>query len=188
MAELAEMRETLRTIERRTVPERLSAQLRITASREHQRRQRHANLHTVATEWWARTSLAIDNLMRPLAIPFTGGLASALIMFSMVMPTIAPPGPPIDDVQTGWYTGAAVDKLGPFGVADDTIILDIVIDENGRMIDYSMPGVAMPSPALRHAVENNLLFTTFTPAEFFGQPTTGKLRIALRRSQVDVKG
>jgi hypothetical protein len=46
----------------------------------------------------------------------------------------------------------------------------------------------MRDAELRRTVENNLLFMRFKPAEFFGHRTTAKLRITIRRSQLEVKG
>ena len=172
------------------VPEDLSVSLRILASRELSRRR----IAAVAPPWWVglrdRFQLWMDNLMRPIAIPIAGGLASALVLFSVLMPTIYPPAVSAYDVPVGWYREATVSELGPFGVPDDIIILDVTIDEQGRMVDYSIPAnqPAMADAALRRVIENNLLFTRFNPTNFFGQPTSGKIRIALRRSQVDVRG
>jgi hypothetical protein len=37
-------------------------------------------------------------------------------------------------------------------------------------------------------IGNMILFTSFTPATAFGQPTPGKLLLSFRRSKVVVKG
>ena len=70
--------------------------------------------------------------------------------------------------------------------------LDVRIDASGRVVDYTVPagvsGQWLKDPALRKAVENSLLFMTFRPASFFGQPAADTLRITLRRSHIEVKG
>jgi hypothetical protein len=65
--------------------------------------------------------------------------------------------------------------------------VEVVINEEGRVVDYTLPAVPANS-SLRREIENNLLFVRFTPAMSFGQPTTGRLRLSFRRSQIDVKG
>jgi hypothetical protein len=60
----------------------------------------------------------------------------------------------------------------------------------GRSLDYSIPVDMTPgvTKELRKSIENTLLCTQFTPATMFGLPKAGKLRITLRRNQVDVAG
>jgi len=65
---------------------------------------------------------------------------------------------------------------------DDNTLIEIELDANGRVIDYSIPEGKMTSD-----VGNMILFTTYTPARFFGQPATGG-KIVLRRSRIVVKG
>ena len=80
-----EIRQALRSIPRRTAPPQLNARLRVLASRERQRRLQRLT-------WKQRWQTALDhfqliakNSMRPLALPFAGGLCSAVMLFSMVM-------------------------------------------------------------------------------------------------------
>lgn len=186
------LRDALKSAPRHIPPAELSMNLRVLASRERARQAVRANWQARTADWRGSIRVWVDNMMRPFAIPFAGGLASAFLLFGMLAPSFARVYTPSnDDVPAGWYTGATLDTLGPFGLADDTIILDVTIDDQGRMVDYSLPG-GKPGPwkdeALRRMIVNNLLFTRFTPANFFGQPTYGKLRVTLRRSQVDVRG
>jgi hypothetical protein len=185
------LREALISAPRYNPPVNLSTKLRVLASRERARQAARASLQARVADWRGSIELWVDNMMRPFAIPFAGGLASAFLLFGMLAPTFARVYTPANDVSPGWYTSASLDTFGPFGLADDTIILDVTIDEQGRMVDYAVPG-GHPGPwkdeALRRTIVNSLLFTRFTPANFFGQPTYGKVRVTLRRSQVDVRG
>jgi hypothetical protein len=185
------LRDALKSAPRYTPPAKLGTSLRVLASRELARQAARASLQARVADWRGSLKLWVDNMMRPFAIPFAGGLASAIVLFGMLAPSFARVYTPVNDVPTGWYTGASLDTLGPFGLADDTVILDVTIDDQGRMVDYSVPG-GEPGPwkdeALRRTIVNSLLFTRFTPANFFGQPTYGKVRVMLRRSQVDVRG
>jgi hypothetical protein len=115
---------------------------------------------------------------------------SALFLFSMLVPTyplMLEQG--IQDVPTAFYTEVSVKSLAPFGFTGDEVFVDLVIDEQGRVVDYTLPHLpAGQNAALRRAIENNLLFAQFTPATTFGQPTAGRIRLSFRRSQIDVKG
>jgi len=190
MQEATWLREGLRALPQRQVPVRLAARLSALASREFARNARNAVRGSRIAEWVERYELWADNLMKPLAIPFAGGLASAFVLFSMLAPTFAPPVRTVEDVPTAFYTLASLDSLGPFGMVDDMIILDVTVDEQGRMVEYSSPNdnPVLRNPNLRRIIENNLLFTRFSPANLFGQPVSGKLRIAIRRSHMDVRG
>ena len=187
----ARLRDALKSAPRYTPPANLSTNLRVIASRERARQAVRESLHARVTDWRGSLRLWVDNMMRPFAIPCAGGLASAFLLFGMLAPTFARVYTPANDVSPGWYTGASLDTLGPFGLSDDTVVLDVTIDDQGRMVDYALPG-GHPGPwkdeALRRTIVNSLLFTRFTPANFFGQPTYGKVRVMLRRSQVDVRG
>ena len=134
-------------------------------------------------------------MMRPFAVPFAGGLTSAIVLFGVLAPAFTRPAYSARDVPTGWYTEASVMALGPFPIVEDALVLDVTINQQGRMVEYSIAanqGASAvqieESETLRRSVENNLLFTQFVPANFFGQPISGKVRIKLLRSQMDVKG
>jgi len=94
------------------------------------------------------------------------------------------------DVPTMLTTEATLKGTSPFAVSGDEIVVDITIDDQGRMIDYRVVGgcKVLDNQALRRRLENMLLFTEFTPATTFGQPVAGRIRVSLRSSQIDVKG
>ena len=120
--------------------------------------------------------------MRPLALPLAGGLASALFSFTMLMPNLGFLRTAVNDKPTALFTEASVENVADFGSrnSDDTLI-EVEIDGQGRMVDYSVLQGQMTSD-----VGNFLLFTTYTPATMFLQPTSS--RIVIRRSRIVVKG
>jgi hypothetical protein len=170
-------------------PPMLSTSLRVLASRELSRRSGKA--------WQDRLRLFADNLARPLALPFAGGVFTTVILFSMwLVPTypmrVAASG---FDVPTVLSTEATVKGTGPIGAAGGDMVVDVTIDGGGRMVDYAVVQYnnvsgrnVLNSEALRRNLENMLLFTEFTPATSFGQPTAGKIRLYLDSSHIDVKG
>ncbi len=94
------------------------------------------------------------------------------------------------DVPTVLSTEASVKGVQPIGLSQNEVVLDVVIDDQGRMIDYAVVrgDLAMKNSDLRRRIENNLLFTQFTPATAFGQPMSGRIRVSLTANHIEVKG
>ncbi len=191
------IRSMLGTLPKQQMPEYLRTNLRVIASRERTYAAAHRTIATTLRTWAANFSLLYQNLMRPLALPFAGGLTSALVMFGLLYPTLVSGYRPQFDSPGIIYEEAQVKELWPFGLAgaskldSATLVVDVTIDEQGRMIGYSVPTEGMQlmkDSVLRRSIENNLLVTKFKPANFFGAPTQGKLRITIQHSRMDVKG
>ena len=179
-----QMRAALRSLGKVPVPARLTMQLRVMASREQIRQLSRRSL-TARIRYWADTTyLLLDNLMRPLALPFAGGLVSALVLFSMLVPTLAFRHNFRNDVPTAIYTDPSLEEMKPVDFAGDETVVELTIDERGRVTDYSVSHGQMTPE-----VQNDLiLFSRFAPATLFGRPTWGKVMVYFRRSHIIVKG
>jgi hypothetical protein len=188
--QLAQLRTRLRALPARTAPPHLTTRLRVLASRERVRVATRASNGALIRHWFEHTSLIAHNLMRPLALPFAGGLVSALVLFSMLVPQFTGRTVVSDDVPTVLTTEATVKSAMSFGVWDNDIVVDVLVDESGRMLDYWVPDGQRwdGDPQVRRSIEKTLVCMQFTPGTMFGQPASGKLRITLRRSHVEVKG
>jgi hypothetical protein len=175
-------------LRRRVPPPELSHSLRALAARERSRLLQ--NLQMPRAD---RARLFVDNLMRPLALPFAGGIFSAVVLFSMwVIPTYPLRGSITSDVPTVLSTQAAIKQTGPVDVTGD-VVVDVTVeplaDGTGRMLDYHIVcGNVANDEALRRSIESFLIFTVFQPATALGQPVVGKIRLSLQSSQIDVKG
>jgi len=172
-------------------PAGLTTSLRVLASRERHRAAERRSLAAFSRAWMDRFRLTTHNLMQPLALPFAGGVFSAILLFSAwvapAYPVFAHGGA---DVPTGLSTLASVKFAPPIGMPDADIVVDILIDSQGRMLDYSMVSGKLDARS-RRTLENVLMFTEFVPATAFGQPGVGRLRVWLNSSRidrVDVKG
>ena len=187
MLRTEEIRNQLRALPILRPPRQLTVELQVVASREQARRLREVTLS------WLDRALdrlrpVVDNLMRPLAIPFAGGLASAVFLFGSLVPNLGTSRQQIEnienDVATPIYQEAGVQTVSDFGgrgkCADDTLV-ELSIDSQGRVVDYTVPQGRMTSE-----MGNLILFTTYIPAKMFGQPTQGK--VMFRRSRIVVKG
>src|SRR5262249_31559185 len=152
-------------------PERLVTDLQVLASKEVVRRRHMGSLSALMRFWGEHARLVIDNLMRPLAAPVAGGLTSALFLFGMMVPYLGMLRTPAIDKRTALYTEASVENVADFGSrASDDTLLEVHIDGQGRMVDYSVLQGQMNSD-----VGNFLLFTTYTPATLFLQPASSRI-------------
>ena len=188
--ELVGVRRALRELPVLFPPEHLSVNLAVMASREAQRRLQRRNLGAVVAGWSEGMRLWLDHLMRPVALPMAGGLLSALLLFSVLVPSIAFSRRPIvQDVPISIFTEAALKSQAPFGFDDESFVLEVLVDEKGSMVDYEVAGGEPLSldPRLRRSIEKTLLFTEFQPATSFGQPTLSKLFVSFKRSQYNVR-
>jgi hypothetical protein len=184
------MRSSLRALPRLAPPSELSIQLRVLASRE------RAIDRTPGSFWRrciGRTELFFINLMKPLALPAAGGLCSAVLFFTMLVPTLWNfRKSMVEDVPLRDLIGATaptVTSMAPIGFEYGNAEVDLRIDGQGRIINYSIvDGSGRAPDTLRRSIENTLLFTTFKPATSDGVPIPSTLRLSFQSSRIDVKG
>jgi hypothetical protein len=179
------MRASLRDMAQPRVPVALATQLRVLASHERARRIARKNLSTRMAHWVTATRLAFDNMMRPFAVPVTGGLMSSLVMFSLLVPSLSFPHnhsyePPLAVAETdvqwgdpdGKIVGATADHArllpGSAVIYGNEVSLTLLIDERGRVQDYYLSG-----GELTEEMKSLILLSQFTPATVSGQPTWG---------------
>jgi hypothetical protein len=185
--ELRRTRMMVGNLRQMTPPADLAARLRVMAVRESAAQREQLRKQSALAFAWEGVRLRARNLMQPLALPFAGGLVSALVLFSMLLPTfpvVARTTP--HDVPLGFYQEPTVISVAPFGFANDEVIVEVTLDDQGQVIDCKLPDST--SSEIRREIENTLLFSRFSPALAFGQPTTARIRLTFRRSHIDVKG
>lgn len=192
--ELTSLRLSLRSARPEPVPAELATSLQVMASREWARHRERATVAIRVASLLDRLHLVLKNLFEPLAIPAAGGLLSAIVLFALLAPQIM-----LRRVDSDFdISSSAIGVLGPVRTQAELrstdpligsygdLIVDLTVDEQGRMVDYALPYHPQLSGngQVRRAIENSLLFARFTPATAFGQPITGKVRITL----VNVRG
>jgi hypothetical protein len=191
--------ESLHRLPAKTPPAGLRTSLRIIASRERQRRITHHNLRSILQLWWDHLQLSAEHLVRTMALPFAGGICSTLVLFSMFVVPAYPllhqklsQGSPSTefDVPTMLTTQGSVKSISPFSAGDDDIVVDVAVDEQGRMIDYAVVAgaSALANREVRRRLENALVFSNFNPATAFGQPMVSKVRLWFHSSRIEVRG
>jgi hypothetical protein len=193
--EFRNLKESLGSLPVLRPPVALRTHRRVTASREIVRRRTQVSWVSMWNAWQSGVRLRMQMLMRPLAIPTAGGFLSAVVLFGclpvgMLSPVLADSRGSMIDVPTQLYTEASVKSTSPVSFGADDVVVDLTIDDQGRILDYKIADCPqiMKTPELRRAIEHKLLFTQFTPATTFGLPMAGKIRISFRNSKIDVKG
>jgi len=174
---MVETRAALRRMRNTPVPARLTTQLRIIASRERLRAASHRSFGNRLRHWAEYAYLTIDNMMRPLALPFAGGVLSALLLFSTLVPTFAIQRNFVNDVPIALFTDPTLEDVGRYHDSGDETVLELTVDERGRVTRFTVPkGKVTPE------MVNDLLFFRFAPATAFGYPTWGKVTVTFRRN------
>lgn len=186
---MSDLDTALRNLPVKNPPARLITQLQVIASRERMRHLSRGTLVAFVHFWAAELHLFFDNLMRPFAIPFAGGLVSALFLFSMLVPGLSSHHSTCNDVLLSGIFGqthATFDALPPFGFTEDDVMVEVTLDRDGSVLDYSIPNNV--NGKLRNDIANMILFTDFQPPTEFGMPVVGKVLVSFRRDRIDVKG
>lgn len=182
-------RTLLRQMAQVQVPEDLSAKLQVMASHERERQLARVSVRERMRRIVSTVQLAFDNLMRPVALPFTGGLLSTLLTFGLLMPTLSfshqtggyefmtlPRG---SIVTTPWDQSVAWDARDfPFFAypdepnSDYVNIVNLTIDESGRVADW-----AIVRGQLTDEMKSIILLGRFVPATAFGIKTSGIIQV-----------
>jgi len=185
------LRQSLLEMKGTPMPDALAGRLQVLASHERERRLMRASFSAFFRHWGERVWLSFDNMMRPRALPFAGGVISAFLVVGMWFPAMpakqsaedVPLSPSCSQMRRmrAWgYAGPSMLDVRATGGAGDAVV-ELTIDERGRVVDYMVTSGEM-TPELGRMI----LFSRFNPATQFGQPTSGKL--VFRLSQISVVG
>ena len=182
----------LRGLRKAVPPPELRMRLRVLASRERQRRLNQRYPWPFMDSIHSHIATFFDEVVRVFALPAAGGVCSAVLLFVLF---VVPAWPlrvvqASSDIPTVLTTEGSLISMGPFGPSDSDLVVDVSVDEQGRMMDYRIvTGTIAPANAeIRRRLENALLVSRFAPATAFGQPMPSKVRLWLRSSRIDVKG
>lgn len=151
--------------------------------------------------WKDHAEIVLDNVFRPLTVPATGGLFSALLVFVLAFQMIVP-GITVraveNDVPINLMRPAELISLSDYPQSwapeqhdlelslPHGLLVDVTVDAKGNMIDYQI--LSGPnSLELRRQLDQMLLFSRFSPMLSFGRPTAGG-HVVLSFSAVRVRG
>lgn len=167
------LREDLRSLERRRVPAELALRLRVRLSQE---------LHR---DLLARLLVRFENALRPLLLPASAGVLTAIICFGLFLGSGVPPETNTPDVPVQISTPPRVLALAPinFSTGDQGVVVVTRIDADGRVMGYKVLS-GQDSPELLRHLDRMIYFSLFQPATMFGKPTDGQVVLSLRRITV----
>ena len=117
-------------------------------------------------------------------LPATGGLFSAVVLFSMwVVPTYPLRAKTTAlDIPTQLTTDVQVRRIGHSRGLSASVLVDVDVDDQGHfcgLSDRQRRIDVVADPLMRRRMETALWFTTFAPATAFGTPMAGKARVLL---------
>jgi anti-sigma factor RsiW len=179
---LRRTQQLLASMGRKKAPDDLALKLRLAISREVARSR---------PPYFAGLRVRIENLLHAFMVPATAGLASAVVMFGLLMGFLAVPLPVKSaDVPLTFSTTPQLEESA-FGntydsLKDDSLVIEAYVDSNGRVQDYRVLSDPENPKELPAQVKNMLIFTTFRPATFMGRPTAGTAVVSF--SRISVKG
>ncbi|HUJ30185.1 MAG TPA: anti-sigma factor [Candidatus Acidoferrum sp.] len=173
-------------------PADLALRIRLQAS---QARSFGANVRHL----WSRAKLVFENILEPLAVPATGGIVTALVVFVLLVQNIlvgVPVGFVPNDLPLKLVQPAQLESLAPFAVpgivATDgqpdsgALLLEVTLNAQGEVVSYRI--LSGPSnAAVQRQLDQVLLFSRFRPRLDFGRPMDGG-RVILGFSEVRVRG
>jgi len=127
----------------------------------------------------------VENALKPLLIPATGGVLTAIICFCLIMGSQVVPITDTPDVTVQLTTPARVQALAPmdFNTGDNGLVLVTQINAEGRVTGYRVLS-GERSPELMQRLDRMIYFSVFQPATMFGKPTDGEVVLSLRRITV----
>jgi hypothetical protein len=215
LASLQTQRAIMRNMAQAPVPESLAARLSVMASHERERQLARVSVRERVRRIGQSIDLAFDNLMRPVALPVTGGLVSALLLFGLMVPTLS-----FAHKTTGRqsYADAVSERLSrgdlfpatfptghivtnPYGqVADADEDFPRIEPVDSRPSDFlnvvdltiDETGKVVDWNVVRGVItadmKSVILFSSFEPATNMGVATSGKIRMVQFAPSATVHG
>ena len=180
---MLQMRANLRSMAAPAMPARIRVNLRDLAAQERIRQMSRMSFPERLQNWLSSAQIRLDNMMRPVALPFAGGVLSALLLFGTWIPTItATPRTYGMDVSAPIFTDPSLNlnRSNPVPHGPN-VVVQLIIDERGKVADYVVIQ-GQDSEELR----NFILFSNWNPGTFFGKPTWGTALWS--REEIQVKG
>jgi hypothetical protein len=149
---------------------------------------------------WARAAMVFEDVLSPLAVPATGGVVTALVVFALLVQNIlvgVPMGGVVaNDLPLNLVQPARLESLAPFPVpvviatdgrpGSGLLLVEATLNAQGRVVSYKI--LSGPSDdESQHQLDQLLLFSRFRPQTNFGLPKDGG-RVVLNFSAVRVRG
>lgn len=163
----------LSSLPSRRVPPELSLRLRVQLSQH-----LHQNI-------LGRLLMFIDNALRPLLLPASGGVIAAILCFVLIVGSQIVPSASLASVPSESNKPPRIQKLAPinFSTGEEGIVVVTNIDAEGRVLSYRVLSGSASTEVLQH-LDRMMYFSHFQPAMMDGKPTDGQVVLSLRRITV----
>ena len=183
----------LANIEPVAVPGDLALKIRVQTSKVGPKGARVARL-------WGQFSRWFEDILEPMALPATGGILTALvvfvflvqnILFGLPLTGVVPNDLPLNLVQPASLVSVAQFPMPGIAGADGApnsgaLLLEATLNAEGEVVFYKI--LAGPSDkVVTRQIDQVLMFSRFRPQLSFGRPTDGG-RVLLNFSEVRVHG
>jgi len=178
----------LRHLPRMSVSPLLATRLRIIASKERQTALYRNNFGGRMREFLLRQRLKLDHLLRPIAVPATGGLLASFFCFASIVNALQIDRRDgwSDDIPIGFQSEIAIDELSPFSYGGGGVMVQLSVVSVSLIKNFATPTGTSPSHEEMQAIGNLVLYSTFTPAFRFGRPVASKRLFYIRH--ISIKG
>jgi hypothetical protein len=146
-----------------------------------------------------RLELALKNIFEPLALPATGGIITALLVFALVYQVLGvgmPVGAATPDSPTNLLQPARLEVLAGFQMSrleeitrtggQHPLLVEAMVNADGQAISYRIIS-GQADPVVQRELDQVLFFSRFRPQMSFGRPTSGG-HVILSFSQIRVRG
>jgi hypothetical protein len=175
--QIASLRSAARELPKAVAPTHLTSALRVMASHERQViEQNHGSRFRAV---WSRWKFRMDEMIRPLTIPATGGLLSSFILFGALAFTIGTATRTVNYDVPVLYADTADANLVPLQLGSDAVVLTITTDSNGRIRDYAVrDGSDSFTGDTTRLHSNNIALPQFPSVLALAHPISGDIRIS----------
>jgi hypothetical protein len=169
--EIRSVRSCLANLQQPQSPADLGMKLRVVASRE---RQLLLEANGSRLRWiWNSWRFRMNEMMRPLTIPATGGVLSSLVLFGALALTISKTSSTVQYEVPVYYGNHIDPNLVPLELRS-SVVLTLSLDGNGRITDYAVQGESKSFVGDPARLQGNSI-----PMPEFPQPSTsGDIRIS----------
>ena len=206
LAALQTQRAALRNMAQKPVPEMLAARLKVIASHEREKQLARVSIRERIRRVSSTLNLIFDNMMRPMALPATGGLLTAVLLFGLMIPSFTFAHPSASDTLSASFLPLESTYYGPTGrvvtnpydeVADAEAdfpriastpsdflnVVELTIDEHGNIANWNLVRGEWTLD-----MKEVIVFSRFEPATYMGIPTSGKIFLVQSAPSMTVRG
>ncbi len=171
------LRSTLANLPQSLPPAHLRTALRVRASQERQVIETHRGSRL--QQLWDNWRFRLDQWMRPLTLPATGGILSSLLLFTLLASNIATSAQEANYEVPVLYGDHVDANLIPVQLRS-SVILTLSLNGNGRITDYAFQDASASFVGdVGHLQRNNISVPAFPGVLALAQPINEDISIKL---------